>query len=347
MEITESGLIYPDCTYEELALLEEVRPNIYHSSYDMHGFPFATRLEQYVIVEPGKRALLIDTGWYEITGTRFIDEVVRRWDIPWENLEIFITHFHIDHEGNLAYCLSKGARVVYHGPHMPITPQRVEAYCVQSGCRRARDFGIRMNVKSVGGRLEESLYYPRHEVELHEWDTLKIAGYEFMPVFTPGHACDHVCLYEVNEHFMFTGDHVTHGGPGLYQLRADEHCIMKYLQSFDRIKALRPAEMYMAHHPMLLPEEGIAMIDRSIASYEKPLTKCLNHVREAGKPVTAYEVAQMNYAHKENGLFSYDNDIRTRKVLNQFAYLEYLHDTFKVGRQRASDGALEYFIQGE
>ncbi|MDO5335473.1 MAG: MBL fold metallo-hydrolase [Coriobacteriia bacterium] len=344
MEITETGLIYPNCTHQELVLLEEIRPNIYHSSYDMEGFPFATRLEQYAIVEPGKRALIIDTGWYEIIGTTFIDEMMDRFDIPWEKLEIFITHFHIDHEGNLAYCLSKGARVVYHGPHMPITPQRVEAFCVQSGTRRAKDFGIRMNVKSVGGRLEESLYYPRHEIELQEWDTIKIAGYEFMPVFTPGHACDHVCLYEVNEHFMFTGDHVTHGGPGLYQLRIDEHCIMKYLQSFDRIKALRPTEIYMAHHPALSSEEGVAMIDRSVASYERPLRQCYNHVLEAAHPVTAYEVTEIHNAKRENGIFTFDNDIRTRKVLNQFAYLEYLHDTFKIHRRKADDGAMEYYV---
>ena len=344
MEITEKGLIYPECTFKELELLEEVRPNIYHSSYDMQGFPFATRLEQYAIVEPGKRALLIDTGWYEITGTRFIDEIVERWDVPWEHIEIFLTHFHIDHEGNLAYCLRKGAREVLHGPHMPVTPQRVEEFCVQSGTRRAQDFGIRMNVKSVGGRLEESLYYPRYEVELHEWDHVQIAGYDFVPVFTPGHACDHVCLYEVNERFMFTGDHVTHGAPGLYQLRADEHCIMKYLQSFDRIKALRPSGFYMAHHPAVDVEEGIAFIDRTIASYEKPLEKCLRQVTNAGKPVTAYEITQVNNEHREKGIMFFDNDIRTRKVLNQFAYLEYLHDTFRLERRIAADGALEYFV---
>lgn len=344
MEITESGLIYPDCTYKELVLLEEVRPYIYHSSYDIEGFPFASRLEQYCIVEPGKRALLIDTGWFEITGTAFIDQIVERWDVPWDHIEIFITHFHIDHEGNLAYCLSKGARVVYHGPHMPVTPQRVEDFCVLSGTRRAKDFGIRMNVKSVGGRLEESLYYPRHEVELHEWNRIKIAGYEFMPVFSPGHACDHVCLYEVNERFMFTGDHITHGAPGLYQLRSNEHCIMSYLHSFDVIKSLRPTGFYMAHHPAVSAEEGIAFIDRSIASYEKPLDKCLKHLEEAGKPITAYEITQINNAHREKGIFHFDNDIRTRKVLNQFAYLEYLHDTFKVHRRQAGDGAMEYFI---
>ena len=63
--------------------LEEIHPHIYHSSYSIEGFPFARRLDWYAVVEPGKRALFIDTGSWELIGTDTLDAAVEQLNLDW------------------------------------------------------------------------------------------------------------------------------------------------------------------------------------------------------------------------------------------------------------------------
>ena len=342
---SDDHVFFPNAACDCKVLLEEVRPNIYHTQYDLRGFPFAKRLDWYAVIEPGKRALLIDVGSWELVGTEMLDQVVERFDVPWENIEVFMTHFHVDHEESLGYCLARGVRRVYCGPQNALDAASFARWGMLSGSDRAGDRPVIDVVISVGNRLSETSI-PHEEVVLPEGGTIEIAGYKLRVVYTPGHTAEHAILFEEGERFIFGGDHIIESAPGIMQWDKDQRCLQRYLDTFPRIKNMRPSGVYMSHHEAFhTPEEVANCIDAIVASYDHPLTKVYSILEAAERPVTAYEAAEAYRASKPGGLAGFIDDLRCRQVSNMFGYLEYLHDTGEAMRRVASDGALEYWVE--
>lgn len=323
--------------------LEEIHPHIYHSSYSIEGFPFARRLDWYAVVEPGKHALFIDTGSWELIGTDTLDAAVEQLNLDWQQVEIFMTHFHVDHEESLQYCLARGARTVYCGPQNAISKKIIDHWGHVTGSVRAGDQAVVDVVISVATRLSETSI-PHREIVLSENDYLEIAGYQFRPIYTPGHTAEHVILFETNERFIFGGDHIIESSPGIMQWVENDHMLRRYLETFPRIRAMRPQGVYMSHHePFTSEAEVDACIENIIDSYTKPLSKTLATLTEAGRPMTSYEVACRHYDYRPEGLMSFNDDMRCRRVANSFGYLEYLFDTGEIQRAYDDEGVLTYW----
>ena len=97
-------IVYPEVSYVTNFLLNEDLPGIYHSSFAIDNFYFADRIDEFAVVDPGANALFIDVGAYDLCGVEFLDEVLVRTGTAWEDANVFLTHSHDDHDGNLAYC---------------------------------------------------------------------------------------------------------------------------------------------------------------------------------------------------------------------------------------------------
>ncbi len=67
--------------------------------------------------------------------------------------------------------------------------------------------------------------------------------YRFQVVYTPGHSPDHLCLYEPEQGWLFTGDQFVGGQDRV--LRAD-YSIEQIIASYKRIAALNPTRLFPA-----------------------------------------------------------------------------------------------------
>jgi len=92
--------------------------------------------------------------------------------------------------------------------------------------------------------------------DLRDGEVVHGDGVTLLPVYTPGHASDHLCYYLEEEHALFTGDVILGGSTTV--IPADDGDLLDYLASLRRLLALDVRRIYPAHGPVI--EDGPARI---------------------------------------------------------------------------------------
>jgi hydroxyacylglutathione hydrolase len=88
--------------------------------------------------------------------------------------------------------------------------------------------------------------------DLRDGEQVQGDGVTLLPVYTPGHASDHLCYYLVEERALFTGDVVLGGSTTV--IPADDGDLLDYLASLRRLLSLDVRRIYPAHGPVI--EDG-------------------------------------------------------------------------------------------
>ena len=97
--------------------------------------------------------------------------------------------------------------------------------------------------------------------DLRDSEVVHGDGVTLMPVYTPGHASDHLCYYLAEERALFTGDVILGGSTTV--IPADDGDLLDYLASLRRLLGLDVRRIYPAHGPVI--EDGPARIREYIA----------------------------------------------------------------------------------
>jgi len=103
--------------------------------------------------------------------------------------------------------------------------------------------------------------------------------YRFVVLPTPGHSPDHVCLFEPQEGWLFSGDLFIHERARYLRVDEDAHQI---LASLRRVLALRPRLLICSHAGFV--EDGHTAIERKI-TYWEDLVEQARTLREEGLSV--------------------------------------------------------------
>jgi glyoxylase-like metal-dependent hydrolase (beta-lactamase superfamily II) len=85
---------------------------------------------------------------------------------------------------------------------------------------------------------------------LSDGETVSAGDETLTAVHTPGHAPDHLCFWHAESRTMFCGD-LAQKGATIYippNLQGD---LVSYLESLERVLALRPAQLLPAHGPII------------------------------------------------------------------------------------------------
>ena len=85
--------------------------------------------------------------------------------------------------------------------------------------------------------------------DLRAGETVHGEGATLVPVYTPGHASDHLCYYLVEEGALFTGDVILGGSTTV--IPADDGDLADYLDSLRRLQAMDVRRIYPAHGPVV------------------------------------------------------------------------------------------------
>jgi glyoxylase-like metal-dependent hydrolase (beta-lactamase superfamily II) len=85
--------------------------------------------------------------------------------------------------------------------------------------------------------------------DLRDGQTVHGEGVTLVPVYTPGHASDHLCYYLAEEKALFTGDVILGGSTTV--IPADDGDLLDYLASLRRLQGLDVRRIYPAHGPVI------------------------------------------------------------------------------------------------
>jgi glyoxylase-like metal-dependent hydrolase (beta-lactamase superfamily II) len=99
-------------------------------------------------------------------------------------------------------------------------------------------------------------------------EELEVGGLAFQAVPTPGHAFDHVCLFEPERRWLFSGDLYVHERVRFLRRIEDPWA---HLDSLRRVRALEPRRMFCAHAGPI--DDPVPALERKIRFWEDLATR--------------------------------------------------------------------------
>lgn len=180
-----------------------------------------------------QRSLLIDTG----LGICNISEVISQLtDKP---ITAIATHIHWDHIGGHKYYpdfYAHEAELDWLNGGFPQPLETIRGY-VTDRCELPKDFHIDEYV-FFQGKPTKVLYGGEH---------IDLGGRMVDVIHTPGHAPGHMCFWETERGYLFTGDLAYKGMLTAWFPSTDPDT---YLKSIETVAALPVEKMFPAHHSL-------------------------------------------------------------------------------------------------
>ena len=249
--------------------LVKVAPHIFR--IDLPVTEVLPTTNSYIVIGPD-RSLLIDAGLNIPESKDAIDLALSRLNIPWNKVDVFLTHSDLDHAAGLTQIARQTMRV-YSGmtdfrqrsiPIMCGEPflGTVERICQTHGTPYEfdRDWWAPMRDRGTDDILVTTV---------REGDVLEVGDYRFEAIATPGHEPSHLCLFDQASGIFVAGDHVLGDSYPSVVLSSDTDELGLYLQSLDKIRDY-PARLVLCGHGEEFTDLA-GRVDQIKAHYERQL----------------------------------------------------------------------------
>ena len=190
-----------------------------------------------------EKSLLIDTG---LGISNIYDEVRKLTDKP---IAAVATHIHWDHIGGHKYFpefYAHAEELDWLNGKFPLTIETVKEMVVDR-CDLPDDFHV-----------DDYVFFQGIPTKvLNDYDVIDIGSREIEALHTPGHSPGHLCFWEKDKGYLFTGDLVYKDTLFAYYPSTDPEA---YLASLEKVAALPVKRVFPAHHSLdIQPEILIRM----------------------------------------------------------------------------------------
>lgn len=192
-----------------------------------------------------KKSLLIDTG---LGICNIYDEVVKLTENP---VIAAATHIHWDHIGGHEYFpdfYAHGDELNWLNGGFPLTIEQI------------KDMVIDRCDLPDGYDVDKYKFFQGNPNRvLKDNDTIELGGRSVQILHTPGHSPGHMCFWEKERGYLFTGDLVYKDTLFAYYPSTDPD---EYLKSIERVAILPVKKVFPAHHTLnIQPEILLRMRD--------------------------------------------------------------------------------------
>lgn len=192
------------------------------------------------LLNGSEKSLLIDTG-LGICNIR--DEVVKLTDRP---VCAVATHIHWDHIGGHKYFpefYAHGEELNWLSGEFPLTMDTIREMVVDR-CDLPENYDVNTY----------SFFQGTPARILKDGDKIDIGGRSIEVLHTPGHSPGHMCFWEAERRYLFTGDLVYKDTLFAYYPSTDPEA---YLLSLEKLSALPAERVFPAHHSLNIEPEII------------------------------------------------------------------------------------------
>ena len=227
--------------------LVRVAPHIFR--IDLPVTEVLPTTNSYIVIGP-ERSLLIDAGLNIPESKDAIDLALSKLNVPWNKVDVFLTHGDLDHAAGLTQIARQTMRV-YSGmtdfrhrsiPIMCGEPflGTVERICAEheTPYEFDRDWWAPMRDRGTDDILVTTL---------RDGDVLDVGDYHFLVIATPGHEPHHLCLFDAESGVFVSGDHVMGDSYPSVVLSSERDELGEFLASLDKVRDY-PAKLVLPGH---------------------------------------------------------------------------------------------------
>jgi len=237
----------PEWMHIITGMITRIRDKLYCLPIPLPGSPLKA-INAYVI--PARpRALIVDTGLDRDVCVKAFYEGLSTLNLNPQDCDFFLTHFHADHTGLLAR-LDLRESNVYMSAADADNYQNTRYWTSVADAAAKNGFPedkIQQAITDHPGykyRRPSSLDFE----PVRQGSLLRIGGFEFVCLETPGHTSGHVCLYEETRGILLAGDLILDRiTPIIQTWRLDDNPLGDYLASLEKISTLKIATLLPGH----------------------------------------------------------------------------------------------------
>nr|WP_326126987.1 MBL fold metallo-hydrolase [uncultured Oscillibacter sp.] len=323
-------------------MAERLARDLWRLEIPLEGSPLKT-LNSYFI--RGERSLLIDTGFRWDSCRAACERQLAELGADRDRMDIFVTHLHSDHSGLAPELIRPGCQILIGETDGAGVADYMEAGCWRSLYARYVRDGFS---KEETDRLQSSnpaqtaapAVWGRYR-PLRDGDTLSYGGHTLRCILTPGHTPGHMCLYEPESKWLFTGDHILfHISPNICRWEAMPDALGSYLESLRTVRDL-PVDLLLPAHRR---ETGVLRdrADELTAHHLRRIEDAWETVRQE-PGLTGYEIAgRMHWRIRSRGWEDFPLEQKFFAVGEALAHLDYLEVRGWV-RRREERGKYRYY----
>lgn len=198
------------------------------------------------------KALLIDTGLGISNIKKVVDEITQ---LP---ILVVTTHVHWDHIGGHKYFNDIAVHALEKDwlLNFPI-PLAV----------------VKNNLMKLPFESPKSFDFDKYEIYrgtptlvLNDNDVIDIGNRKIRVIHTPGHSPGHICFYDLEKNYLFTGDLVYEGKLDAYYPTTDP---IAFKNSIDKIRNLKISKILPGHHKLNISNNLINEIWNAFEELDK------------------------------------------------------------------------------
>lgn len=275
--------------------------NIYKISIPI-PMPALKVVNSYLLVE-NEELLMIDTGMSIRSSLAYLEEQLSQKGFKFKDIKrIIITHLHIDHIG--------GAGYIQRISNAPVSMHEKEVYFINKLIKYPEesigDFKRIMNksgvMKEVVGKMmffhpgvsNQAVYSQiNYNATVRDDDIIRLGNRKLRIIGTPGHSINHICIYDIENKILFSGDHVLPKiTPNIRVPINEDDPLGEYLDSLEKVERLE-VKYYFPGHGEIKSDLKRRIGELRFHHYKR-LLETLEIISE--KPLNAYEIAsRMNW----------------------------------------------------
>ena len=236
-------------------MIEQLLPGLYKVEIPLPGNPLKN-INSYFIRGP-KRNLIIDTGMNRPECRKVMDQAVLELKFEPQDTDLFITHMHADHSGLVAHMTTPTTRVFCSEPDIEVI-QRIsksvtgEAHVMKYAHRNGFSDAEAQEISVRHPGFRYSAQGDMRFDPVADGDIIEVGDYRLRCVATPGHTLGHLCLYEEEKKFLFSGDHILGDiTPNISHWTDEGDSLGNYLASLDVVEKLPIDTVYPGHRRLI------------------------------------------------------------------------------------------------
>ena len=323
-------------------MLEQVFPNIYKNEIPLPQNPLRS-INCFIVVSP-ERNLIIDTGFNRPECEAGFIAGISELDLDMSRTDVLLTHLHSDHIGLAPLAQRMGARILAGEQEGKLVRKVSTEEYWQFFYQLMKMYGL----ERYGLTAQDHPGYRFRPAELIDYtpirenDSLKIGGYSFIVVNTPGHTLGHIGLYEPQHKLFFSGDHVLGNiTPNIICWGIEQDSLTIYQDSLRKLYDYDIQLMLPGHRNLIHNHK--ARIDELLAHHERRLSEVAAIISHSPQCPCA-TAAQMSWDLKIDQWENFPKAQKWFSAGEAMAHLEYLFLSGKA-RRTERDGVFYYELK--